>query len=71
MDLVNTMIFHLITLSLCLGTEMVEISRVEGKVISLNCREKMARPGNPNPKRGIYRFPTGLKRLKPPWAWVT
>ena len=50
---------------------MVEISRVEGKVISLNYREKMARPGNPNPKKGIYRFPTRLKRLKPPWAWVT
>ena len=63
MDLVNTMIFHLITLSLCLGTEMVEISRAEGKVISLNCREKMARPGNLNPKGVFIGFLLGLRDL--------
>ena len=35
--------------SLCLGIKMVEISRVEARVLSLDCRKKMARHGNSNP----------------------
>ena len=34
--------------SLCLGIEMVVISRVEGRVLSLDCRERMVRLRIPN-----------------------
>ena len=46
--------------SLCLGIKMVEISRMETRVFSLDCKEKMARHGNPNPQRGIYKLPIDL-----------
>ena len=46
--------------SLCLGIEMVEISRMETRVFSLDCKERMARHGNPNPQRGIYKLPIDL-----------
>ena len=65
MDLINTMIFMFDDSSLCLGTEMVEISIVEGRVFSLDSREKMVRQKNPN--KGIFiSFLLGLSDLSPP-----
>ena len=45
---------------------MVEISRVEARVLSLNCREKMARHGTLTPKRVFIGFVLVLSDLSPP-----
>ena len=57
--------------SLCLGIEMVEISKVEARVLSLDCRKKM-QDMKTLTLRGVFiGFLLGLSDIKTPWAWVT
>ena len=57
--------------SLCLGIKMVEISRVEARVLSLDCRKKM-QDMKTLTLRGVFiGFLLGLSDIKTPWAWVT
>ena len=48
---------------------MVEISKVEARVFSLDLKKRIIRPRNP--KRVFIGFLLGLSDLSPPWAWVT
>ena len=50
---------------LCLGIEMVEISRVEARVLSLDWMGKWQDLEILTPKGVFYRFLIGLKWFKP------
>ena len=52
--------------SLCLSIEMVEISRMETRVFSLDCKERMARHGTLTPKEVFISFLLTLYDLSPP-----
>ena len=56
---------------LCLGIEMVEISRVEARVLSLDWMGKWQDLENLTPKGVFIGFLLGLSDLSPPWVWVT
>ena len=57
--------------SLCLSTEMVEISRVEAKVLSLDWRGKWKNIETLTIKVVFIGFLLGLSDLSPSWVWVT
>ena len=44
---------------------MIEISRVEARVLYWNCRKKIARHENPTPKVVFIGFILGLSDLSP------
>ena len=67
-DLINTMIFRYDDSSLCLSTEMVEISRVEARVLSLDWRGEWQDLETLTPKGLFIGFLLGLSDLSPPWA---
>ena len=57
--------------SLCLRTEMVDISRVEARVFTLDWKGEWKDMETLTPKGVFIVFLLGLSDLNPPWAWVT
>ena len=53
---------------LSLGTKMVEILRVEARVLSLDCKDRMTRHRTLTLKEVFIGFLLGLSDLSPPWA---